>query len=128
MKNYKQAWIDFMWWKNEVIKEVAGVEYFTKEDEKALLQFPEKMFQIISIKLSARNDTRICPFCLIHGNRCGNCVYKFTHGKCGVDKNNTYEKICHQARTFNIINIICNKHNKKFGRWIKAIKKGETLD
>jgi hypothetical protein len=113
----KEKLIRFLEKKNEIVKEMTGLSYITKEDiediknwkdknsEKAwetiVLNMEMSSFRTSKNKIVLPNDCFLCPWCIIYDDEdCNNCGYKKRHGDC-ESANSLYKKICNTKNPAN---------------------------
>lgn len=102
---HKKKLIALMRFKQEKIDEcnkdnIDIPRYFTKQDEQSIMDWPEERCMIVwgkidyyvfYDKLAADNlDSEVCPYCVYHNNKCGECEYGSNHKICTDDDSDFY--------------------------------------
>ena len=96
-KRAKDAVIEFMINKNEIIFDDTGVNLLDQEDFKDLWNWDNEIFIgfYTSVKDSKGEwyDAGICPWCYKNDMDCSVCEYGKRHGECVFD-GNRYNEVC----------------------------------
>ena len=86
----KDRIVEFCYWKAKMLKRP---DYFTKEDEADIRSWDWEKLVMVVEEIELRNDSSICPYCIVFSDDCEECGYGAKHGVCGEDFVNTYSNV-----------------------------------
>jgi hypothetical protein len=106
--NYAEKINMFMWKRNEILEKDYNFHgYYTKDDEKDILSWDEKMSLFVwnVIIGETMKGHWSCPFCAIYRKKniliCHRCPYGIRHGECKDNINSTFQKLKKHTNAIN---------------------------
>ena len=99
MSKYRAMLIKFMESKNQILKDLTGIDLISPIDIAEIAEWPENKCGSILDDLSASGDAQCCPWCLV--SACQACGYGIRNGYCYgtyMSAENPYVQISRKLR------------------------------
>ena len=99
MSKYRTMLINFMKSKNQILKDLTGIDLIDDADLTELAGWREDLCASVLDDLSTIDDARCCPWCL--AAECSTCGYGIRNGHCDgayMSGENPYVQICQSTK------------------------------